>query len=257
MVFYTSRFFHFIFFIFFIFLIIFIINFFVLLSNLYVAKLFILIIFDYDLYCIKTRMDKTINMLFEMLQLKAKKHEWRRRIGIDKPDSLAEHSLLAAQIWYILAKMEWADANKIAAILIWHDSPETRIWDIDRIWWAYISGKKEIEKRVVQDQFWDIEFGQDIIALINSHHNYSTLEWQIARDADLLELCFQAKMYIDTGYTQAQNWIDNVSRVLQTDSAKKMLEHIQKTSFTNRRRKAGLKNKDLSRIDEEILGAKN
>ena len=48
--------------------------------------------------------------------------------------------------------------------------------------------------------------------------------------ADLLENAFQAKEYIEIGYKDAQNWIDNIRTILKTGSAKKLLDEIEKTS---------------------------
>ncbi|MFB0965315.1 MAG: HD domain-containing protein [Patescibacteria group bacterium] len=46
------------------------------------------------------------DFLFETFHLKNIKHEGWRFCGIPNPDSVAEHSLNAAQIGYVLAKME-------------------------------------------------------------------------------------------------------------------------------------------------------
>ena len=51
-------------------------------------------------------LQKITNLIFEGLHLKRIKHEGWRMCGIENPDSVAEHSLNAAQIGYILAKME-------------------------------------------------------------------------------------------------------------------------------------------------------
>ena len=49
---------------------------------------------------------KITQLIFEGMHLKQIKHEGFRLAQIPYPDSVAEHSLLAAQIGYILAKME-------------------------------------------------------------------------------------------------------------------------------------------------------
>ena len=63
--------------------------------------------------------------------------------------------------------------------------------------------------------------------------NRNTKEGIVAKDADWLELAFQAKQYIDQGHLAAQNWIDNVEKALETDSAKELLKEMQKTNFTD------------------------
>jgi putative hydrolase of HD superfamily len=51
-------------------------------------------------------MKELVRLIFETLHLKHVKHEGWRIIGVEHPDSVAEHSLCAAQIAYIIAKME-------------------------------------------------------------------------------------------------------------------------------------------------------
>ena len=175
-------------------------------------------------------MKNLINFIFETFHLKRIKHEWARLAGVDFPDSVAEHSLNAAQIGYILAKMEWADTNKVSAMLIWHDLAETRIGDIHKVWSRYISGKKEFEKHAMEEQLAWLEFGSDIKALFDEYEQRSTLEWMIAKDADYLEQAFQAKIWVEQWYQGMQNRIDNVGGALRTNSAKAIWNQMVKSS---------------------------
>ena len=59
-----------------------------------------------------------------------------------------------------------------------------------------------------------------------------TLEWKIAKDADYLEQAFYAKYYVEIWYEAAQDWINNVWKTLQTDSAKKLFNEMLNTSFS-------------------------
>lgn len=177
---------------------------------------------------------KIVNLIFEAFHLKHVKHEWVRLAGVQFPDSVAEHSLNAAQIWYILAKMEWADANKVATMLIWHDIWETRIWDMHKIWSRYFENKKDVEKRVIADQFSDFDFAQDLLSDLDEYNTRSTLEWNIAKDADYLEMAFQAKIYVEQWYSAAQDWIDNVWWALKTGAAKQVRAQMIKQQSTDR-----------------------
>lgn len=174
-----------------------------------------------------------VNLIFEAFHLKIIKHEWWKIAWIKDPDSVAEHSLNAAQIGYILAKMEWADANKVATMLVWHDIAETRIWDFHKIAAKYITNKKEIEKNIMNDQFNLFEFKEDIFKLFEEYEEKTTLEWMIAKDADYLEVAFQWKIYLESWYKDTQNWIDNVWKALKTPSAKAIWEEMTKSSFTD------------------------
>lgn len=174
---------------------------------------------------------KIINIIFEWFHLKRIQHEWRKVAWVANPVSVAEHSFSAAQIGYIIAKMEWADANKVATILIWHDMAETRIGDMHMIVKRYIKNKKEAESQVTRHQFENVSFGKDIIELLTEYEERNTLESIIAKDADNLEQAFQAKFYLEIWYKETQEWIDNVSKNLKTESAKKIFTELGNVGF--------------------------
>lgn len=184
---------------------------------------------------------KIVYFIFEALHLKQIKHEWVRLAWVSHPDSVAEHSLNAAQIWYLLAHMEWADANKVAAMLVRHDIAETRIWDIHRVWCRYIRNKKEIEENVMNEQLGEIPWWPDIQHLFDEYEQRSTLEWKIAKDADYLEQAFQAKIYVEQWYASCQEWIESVWVALKTESAKTLRKDMTNTLSTDRRSKTWLK----------------
>lgn len=179
-------------------------------------------------------MKNIVNLIFECLHLKRIKHEWPRLAGVEFPDSVAEHSLNAAQIGYILAQMEWADANEVASILIWHDLAETRFGDIHKVWSRYIKGKKEFEKQALQDQMQWIDFWESIQSLFDEYEERTTVEWIIAKDADYLEQAFQAKVWVEQWYHGMQDRIDNVWWALKTDSAKQLRKEMTTTSYIDR-----------------------
>lgn len=191
---------------------------------------------------------KLTNLIFECLQLKEIKHEGWRMAGVPNPDSVAEHSLNAAQIAYILAQMEWADVNKCASILVWHDIAEARVGDMHKVATRYITNKMEVEEKVMQDQFQDIEFGADILELFHEYEHRTTLEGVIAKDADYLEQAFQAKKYMELGFHETEDWIVNVGKALRTESAKKLWQELQTTGFTDWWKKGNLKKIDAKEI---------
>jgi len=177
---------------------------------------------------------KLVNLIFEWQHLKRIKHEGWRLAGVSNPDSVAEHSLVAAQIGYILAKMEWADVGKVVSMLIWHDIHEARIQDVHKLSLRYLWKKKllEMEDKALQEQFEGLEFEKEIRQFNDEMNGRITLEWKIAKDADYLEQAFYAKYYVEIWYEAAQDWINNVWKTLQTDSAKKLFNEMLNTSFS-------------------------
>ncbi len=165
-----------------------------------------------------------------------------RLMGVEYPDSVAEHSCNAAQIGYILAHMAGADANKVAAMLIRHDMAETRIGDLHKIAARYIHDKKQAEHDVMQEQYAWLPGEEDLHGLFREYEEKTTLEGQLAKDADYLEQAFQAKVYLEQGHAAAQDRIDNVGRALRTPQAKQLREKMLHTNSYARWQEAGLKN---------------
>ena len=184
---------------------------------------------------------KITNLIFEGLHQKQIKHEGWRMCGVQFPDSVAEHSLNAAQIGYILARMEGADAYKVATMLVWHDIAETRIGDHHKVAARYLTNKKEAEKQVMSEQFAGLPFEDDIMQIFHEYEEKTTLEGKIAKDADYLEMAFQAKMYMENGHAEAIDWIKNVGVALRTESAKQIWQEMTETSFVDWWKNTGLK----------------
>ena len=106
----------------------------------------------------------------------------------------------------------------------------------------------EIEERVMQDQFREIDFGTDILELFHEYEHRATLEGMIAKDADYLEQAFQAKKYMELGYAETEDWIINIGKALKTESAQKLWKELQVTGFTDWWKKENLKKLDPKEI---------
>ena len=126
-------------------------------------------------------------------------------------------------------------------MLVWHDIAETRIGDHHKVAARYLSNKKEAEKQVMQDQFAGLPFADDMLSMFHEYEERSSVEGKIAKDADYLEQAFQAKVYVETGYTEAADWIKNVGAALQTESAKQLWQEMTETSFVDWWKQGGLK----------------
>jgi len=183
----------------------------------------------------KTAINKIVNFIFELGQLKRQTHSGWLKVGVKHPVTIAEHAFRAAQIGYILAVMEGdADPNKVVTILMIHDNGEARVGDQDKVAARYYSNSEgeqqafieqtELLAEVIQKKWqkYFLEF-----------EKRTTREGIIAKDADWLEQAFQAKEYVDMGYKAAQNWIDNVAVAVETESAKKIIAEMKNVEFTD------------------------
>lgn len=186
-------------------------------------------------------MKQLVERIFESMHLKQVRHEGWRLAGVQHPDSVAEHSLIATQIGYFLALMEWVDPAQVVITLLFHDLPETRIGDLHRIATRYIEWKDEAEKNVLEDQLDWLPGKDKIWELVRAFEEKRGDVARVAKDADYLEQAFQAKIYEEQGYAMAKNRIENVWRALQTASAKQLREAMQQWHSTDRRAEQGLK----------------
>lgn len=176
-----------------------------------------------------------INFIFEINQLKRQVHSGWLLAGVKNPDTVAEHAFRAAQIGYILACLE-GDANpeKVVSILVIHDNAETRIGDQNKVSARYYSNK-EAEHKAFEEQL-DLLGGnikKKWQSYFNEYENRNTKEGVVAKDADWLEMAFEAKELIDLGYDSAIDWINNVEKAVETKSAKKIIKEMRKIKFTD------------------------
>jgi putative hydrolases of HD superfamily len=174
-------------------------------------------------------MEDIAKFIFEVGTLKRVHRAWFKHEGVAKSESVAEHSFRNVIIGYILAGMENADAAKVMKMCAFHDIPEVRIGDVDKVAQRYIN-KDEAELRVLKDQMAALpeDMGDEIIPLFIEFNERKTKEAIVARDADILELLFQAKEYADVGYTGTEHWLARNSALLKTDSAKRLYEELIK-----------------------------
>jgi putative hydrolase of HD superfamily len=186
------------------------------------------------------RLKKTVNLIFEMNQLKREYHRGFALAGVREPDTIAEHSLRAAQIGYILACMEnerageeAVDAEKVASMLIIHDNHEARVGDQHKVGARYMD-IKEAEKMAFREQIGGLgkAIEEKWEGYMEEYKSRDTKEGVVAKDADWLETAFQAKEYLDLGYGSAIDWIVNVEKAVETESAKEIIAVMKETTFT-------------------------
>ena len=172
-----------------------------------------------------------INFLFELGQLRKIQHDGWRVANVGKPESVAEHSLRAAQIGYFLAKLEeYTNPYEVVTIIVFHDIGECRIGDINKVANGYI---KADEEKAVKDQVSELSDGDELFEMWSQAESRTSEAGNIAKDADYLEQAITAKEYMDTGHKSAEDWINNVRKKLQTKSAKNLLEKMVKMTSTD------------------------
>ena len=174
-------------------------------------------------------MKNLTNFFYEVGQLKRVKRSGFWLININNPESVAEHSQRTAVIGYFLAKLEKVDVQKVTLMCLFNDLHETRLNDLHKVGHRYIDFKKA-ENEAHKEQLHGLNnIGSELFETLTEFQERKSSEALVARDADLLENAIQAKEYIKIGYKDAQNWIDNIRKVIMTETGKKLLEEIENT----------------------------
>ncbi|PIN76664.1 HAD family hydrolase [Candidatus Woesearchaeota archaeon CG10_big_fil_rev_8_21_14_0_10_36_11] len=175
-------------------------------------------------------MKQLTNFLFELGTLKNVKRSGWWIINVKDPENVAEHSFRAGVIGYLLANLEHVDVHKVTLMALFNDLHEARLNDLHKVGHRYIDFKTA-ETKAHKEQTETLgDIGKSMFLFHEEFQRQQTKESIVARDADLLENAFQAKEYIEIGYKDAQNWIDNIWKVIKTESAKKLLKEIESTS---------------------------
>lgn len=180
----------------------------------------------------QTPSDHTVlNFLFELGQLKWIPRTGWFRAGVEQPESVADHNLRAAQLAYVLAEMEGhPEPERVCTMVVFHEIGETRVGDVDTVGTRYI---EKGEARAAQDQLGDLgAMGEDLYELWDDVEHRRTQAGIIAKDADKLEAALTAREYIVTGHADAQVWIDSTREMLETESARRLIDEIDEADPT-------------------------
>ena len=170
-------------------------------------------------------MEQYIIFIYELGMLKRIQREGWKLLGIVNPESVAEHSLRAAQIGFILAKLEdYDNPEKICTMLVFHDIGECRIGDIHKVANRYV---KANEKTVVLDQTQSLgDIGESIFSLWDEIEQQKTTAGIIAKDADLLEMIVTACELKQKQIKGVENWFENTKKRLKTQTAKRLFQEL-------------------------------
>ncbi len=175
--------------------------------------------------------ERILDWLFELGQLKRLPRSGWFRAGVDTPESVADHNLRAAQLAYVLARMEGhPDPERVCTMVVFHEIGEARVTDLDHVAKVYTERAEDEAARDQLDQLGP--FGEPIFELWDDCEHQRTEAGRIAKDADKLEAALTGREYVENGHPAAQTWIDDTRKMLETDSAKRLIDALEETSFT-------------------------
>lgn len=172
-----------------------------------------------------TQYEQYAVFMHELGMLKRVQREGWKLLGITHPETVAEHSLRAAQIGFILAKLEnYKNPEKICTMLVFHDIGECRIGDLHKVANRYVQVN---EKQAVLDQTQSLgEIGKSIFSLWDEIEQQKTTAGILAKDADLLEMVVTACEIKQKQIKGVENWFENTKKRLKTQTAKRLFQEL-------------------------------
>ncbi len=151
-------------------------------------------------------------------------------VGVNEVESVAAHIYRSMLIGYALAEMEGVDAKHVALMLLFHDLPETRLGDLNKVQQRYFD-KRAAELKVAkeQSQRMPAKMAGDYLKFFTEFEEQKTRAAIIAKDAELLDCALQAIEYADRASPHIAEWVERTRQALKTESAKKLLAEAGKS----------------------------
>jgi putative hydrolase of HD superfamily len=142
--------------------------------------------------------------------------------GVRDPESVAEHTMRAAQLAALIAAEEGADPARAALLALWHDSQETRTGDLPHTVDAYLT--RPDPRQITADQSANLPSRpRDMIrTAVDEYEARQSPEALCAKDADRLEMLLQAVEYRDIGIHRVDGWIESARTGLKTETAQRI-----------------------------------
>jgi putative hydrolase of HD superfamily len=172
---------------------------------------------------------RTVDYLVELNVLKKTARQgWRIAGPLVESDTVASHVMMVAQIAYILGRMEGLDAQKCLALGVFHDNPETRIGERDKVSNHYLEpeiSQADLKAAADQTDLLPAEIGREILEFIREANYGKSAEAQVVKDADIFEASLQARIFDLGGTVIPKNLLRKYldEKRVKTASAKKLM----------------------------------
>lgn len=175
----------------------------------------------------KETTDRVTGFFYELGILQVMKRSGQDYLG-SGTQSIADHVFRVAVMGYTMAKMAGCDADKVMKMCMFHDLEESRTGDLNYLQQNYVDSD---DNKALDHVLRGLPIEADVRAVIEEYAALETVEAQIAKDADTLELIFFLKEQLDKGNKQAENWMRASAQRLKTDTAKKIFETASETMY--------------------------
>lgn len=174
--------------------------------------------------------NRDLDLMYEIGTLRFVPRMWRQFLNKDFAN-LAEHSLRVVWISLLISKYEGLqNTDKLVKMALVHDVAESRTGDVHYLSRQYVD---RYEDKAIQEIFDNTVFEEEFKQLISEYENRLSIEAQIVKDADNLDVDIELKEQSLKGYEIPQ-WHEMREYVyankLYTETAKSIWRLIQSSS---------------------------
>lgn len=130
---------------------------------------------------------------------------WKNNLGINQPESVADHCFSMAAIAMVLADRDCLDTQKVLKMSLLHDLAETITGDLTPSD-ATKSEKRKMENAAMKKilQHLDKNMKAQYWKIWQEYQKNTTKESQMVHQVDKLEMALQAKVYQKSGYAKSK-----------------------------------------------------
>ena len=138
-------------------------------------------------------------------------------------ENVAEHSYRVAVAGYALARLCGADAARVVLMCLFHDLHEARTGDFNYVNRLYNECRA---RKALEDALEGTGLSGELLDLFDEFEAPESLEAELARDADQLDLICDLAVELSKGNTFASEWIENALKRLRSPVARELAEKI-------------------------------
>lgn len=174
---------------------------------------------------------RDIEFLFEIGALRFMPRQWQRFLG-PRFANITEHHFRVAWIALIIATHEGqTNTDKILKMALVHDIAESRTGDVDYIARQYV---QRDEEQGIKDMLAHTLLHDEFVALAAEYESHSSIEAQIVKDADNLDVDLELREQAVSGPILEAVFTEGRDRAMQkklyTQTAKTMMQEIRKAN---------------------------
>lgn len=141
--------------------------------------------------------------------------------------SVAEHTNRVAYIGMVLAMLDpTVDSGKVVKMCLLHDLAEARTSDLNYVHQKYVTADEE---SAIYSLVKTLDFGDQLLTLLNEYKERTSKESIMAKDADNLEWILSLKEQADIGNARADTWMPSAIARLKTEIGRKLAMEILTT----------------------------